>query len=54
MPQRSNPFKSHWYNQWLTYVQLDVVCLFGLFSLLAQILYWSEIVAELNEQQAER
>jgi len=26
MPQRSNPFKSHWYNQWLTYVQLFPRC----------------------------
>jgi hypothetical protein len=28
--------------------------LIGLFSLVAQFLYWSKIVGELNEQQAER
>jgi hypothetical protein len=39
---------------WLCSGKLEVVFLFGLFSLLAQFLYWSEIVGELNEQQAER
>ena len=43
---------SAWF--WLCSGKLEVVCLFGLFSLLAQFLYWSEIVGELNEQQAER
>src|SRR6516164_1651637 len=43
---------SAWF--WLCSGKLEVVCLLGLFSLLAQFLYWSEIVGELNEQQAER
>ena len=39
---------------WLCSGKLEVVFSFGLFSLVAQFLYWSEIVGELNEQQAER
>jgi hypothetical protein len=43
---------SAWF--WLCSGKLEVVFLFGLFSLVAQFLYWSEIVGDLNEQQAER
>src|SRR5215470_13438826 len=43
---------SDWF--WLCSGKLEVVLLFGLFSLLAQFLYWSQIVGELNEQKAER
>ena len=43
---------SAWF--WLCSGKLEVVVLFGLFSLVAQFLYWSEIVGELSEQQGER
>jgi hypothetical protein len=43
---------SAWF--WLCSGKLEVVFLFGLFSLVAQFLYRSEIVGDLNEQQAER
>ena len=43
---------SAWF--WLCSGKLEVVFLFGLFSLVAQFLYWSEIVGELKEQHAER
>ena len=43
---------SAWF--WLCSGKLEVVFSFGLFSFLAQFLYWSEIVGELKEQQAER
>jgi hypothetical protein len=39
---------------WLCSGKLEVVFVSGLFSLVAQFLYWSEIVGELNEPQAER
>ena len=40
---------SDWF--WLCSGKLEVVFLFGLLSLLAQILYWSEIVGELNQSE---
>jgi hypothetical protein len=43
---------SAWF--WLCSGKLGVVFVSGLFSLVAQFLYWSEIVGELNEPQAER
>jgi len=43
---------SYWF--WLFSGKLETVFLFGLFSLVGQLLYWSKIVIELNEQWPER
>jgi glucan phosphoethanolaminetransferase (alkaline phosphatase superfamily) len=43
---------SYWFG--LFSGKLDTAFVFGLFSLVAQLLYWSKIVTELNNQQPDR
>jgi hypothetical protein len=41
-----------WDSFWLCSGKLEAVFLFGMLSLMAQVLYWSRIVRGLNEERA--